>query len=89
MKPRTWRRYSAAQKAFVEFVLEVYPARTDPPEPPYDTNDAALWVGDMVARGVLSVATYVAGLNKATATRAARLCAIHPPSSRRWRGGRI
>ena len=65
MKPRTWRRYSAAQKAFVEFVLEVYPARTVPPEPPYDINDAALWVGDMVARGVLSASTYVAGLNKA------------------------
>ena len=65
VKPRTWRRYSAAQTAFGEFIKEAFPARAGVPEPPYDTGAAALWVGDMVARGVLSAATYVAGLSKA------------------------
>ncbi len=65
MKPSSWRRYSTAQRAFFEFVVEVYPGRPAPPSPPYNTVEVAEWVGDMVARGVKSAATAVAGLNKA------------------------
>ena len=64
MKPSSWRRYDAAQRAFCTFHSEAYPARANPPTPPYDPAVVAEWVGDMVAHGSSSAATAVAALNK-------------------------
>ena len=63
MKPRTWRRYSAVRRSYHEFVADAFP-ELPTPEPPFDTAVVVDWVGDMVARGVRSAATAVAGLNK-------------------------
>jgi hypothetical protein len=68
VKPRTWRRYDAARASFHDFVAEAFPPEEGReavlPTPPYDTDVVALWVGDMVDRGVCSAATAVAGLSK-------------------------
>ena len=63
MKPSSWRRYDASQRAYNAFHAEAYPAK-GVPAPPYDTVVVAEWVGDMVARGLCSAATAVAALNK-------------------------
>ena len=63
MKPSSWRRYDASQRAYNAFHAEAYPAK-GVPAPPYDTVVVAEWVGDMVARGLCSAATAVAALSK-------------------------
>ena len=63
VKPTTWRRYDGAQRSFNEFWAELEPA-LPVPEPPCNEADAALWLGNLVARKVASAATMLAGLNK-------------------------
>ena len=63
VKPATWSRYDAAQRSFNEFWAELEPA-LPAREPPYDEADVGLWLGDLVAREVVSAATMLAGLNK-------------------------
>ena len=63
VKPATWGRYGAAQRSFNDFWAELEPA-LPAREPPYHEADVGLWLGDLVAREVVSAATMLAGLNK-------------------------
>jgi hypothetical protein len=63
MKPKSWRRYEGARLKYVDFVHDVWPGEAAP-EPPYDVERVADWVGDMCADGLKSAATAVAALNK-------------------------
>ena len=63
MKPKSWRRYEGSRVKYVDFHRFVWPAEPEP-TPPYDASRVADWVGDLVADGVKTAATAVAGLNK-------------------------
>ena len=82
IKPATWGRYGAAQRSFNEFWAELeptLPAR----EPPYDEADVGLWLGDLVAREVVSAATMLAGLNNQRRRAAPARGTVHPASAGR------
>lgn len=63
LKGTTWRRYGKSVKALVEFATAVSGA--PPTGPPFERQLLRDWVGDMVARGVVSAAVYVSAVTKA------------------------
>jgi hypothetical protein len=63
IKPKSWRRYEGSRARYVAFARAAWPDAAAP-EPPYDVEQVADWVGDMLADGVKSAATAVAALNK-------------------------
>ena len=58
----TWSRYDTGVKSFIGFHEECYGGL--PGRPPFHLQPVRDWVGDLVARGIVSAPNYIAALNK-------------------------